>query len=60
MLRVVENKYYFDEVYQWTIDRIVLVLASFIGFFDRAIVNDIAINGPADTVRSWASHCGCM
>ncbi len=51
VLRVVENKYYFDEVYQWTIDRIVLVLASFIGFFDRAIVNDIAINGPADTVR---------
>ena len=26
-------------------------MASFIGFFDRAIVNDIAINGPADTVR---------
>ena len=52
-LRVVENKYYFDEVYQWTIDRIVLVLASFIGFFDRAVVNDIAINGPADTVRKF-------
>ena len=51
VLRVVENKYYFDEVYQWTIDRVVLVLATFIGFFDRAIVNDIAINGPADTVR---------
>ena len=51
VLRVVENRYYFDEVYQWTIDRIVLVIAAFIAFFDRAIVNDIAINGPADTVR---------
>ena len=50
-LKVVENKYYFDEVYQWAIDRVVLVLASFIGFFDRAIINDIAINGPADAVR---------
>ena len=50
-LKVVENKYYFDEVYQWAIDRVVLVLAGFIGFFDRAIINDIAINGPADAVR---------
>ena len=24
VLRVVENKYYFDEVYQWTVDRVVL------------------------------------
>ena len=50
-LRVVENKYYFDEIYQWTIDRIVLVIANFVGFFDRAIVNDVGINGPADVVR---------
>ena len=53
ILRVVENKYYFDEIYQWTIDRIVLVVANFIGFFDRAIVNDVGINGPAEVVR-WA------
>ncbi len=51
VLRVVENKYYFDEVYQWTIDRVVLVFAGFVGFFDRAIVNDVGINGPADVVR---------
>ena len=53
LLKVVENKYYFDEIYQWTIDRVVLVLAGFIGFFDRAVVNDVGINGPADVVR-WA------
>ena len=51
ILRVVENKYYFDEIYQWTIDRVVLVVANFVGFFDRAIVNDVGINGPADVVR---------
>ena len=53
ILRVVENKYYFDEIYQWTIDRVVLVVANFIGFFDRAIVNDVGVNGPADVVRRF-------
>ena len=53
ILKVVENKYYFDEIYQWTVDRVVLVVAGFIAFFDRAIVNDVGINGPADVVR-WA------
>ena len=51
VLRVVENKYYFDEIYQWTIDRVVLVVARFVAFFDRAIINDVGINGPADAVR---------
>ena len=51
VLKLVENKYYFDEIYQWVIDRVVLVVANFVGFFDRAIVNDVGINGPADAVR---------
>ncbi len=50
-LDIIENKYYFDEVYQWVIDRIVLIVSAFIAFFDRAIVNDIMVNGPADVVR---------
>ena len=53
ILNVVENKYYFDEVYQWTIDRVVLVLSRLIAFFDRAIVNDIIVNGPADVTRKF-------
>ena len=53
LLTVVENKYYFDEVYQWTVDRVVLVFSRFIAFFDRAIVNDIIVNGPADVVRKF-------
>ena len=51
LVRVVENKYYFDEVYQWTIDRVVLVFSNFVGLFDRIVVNDVAVNGPANAVR---------
>ena len=51
VLRVVENKYYVDEFYQWIVNRIVLVLASFVGFLDRAVVNDVGVNGPANAVR---------
>ena len=53
MLKIVENRYYFDEIYQWAIDQIVLRVANFVAFFDRAGVNDVGVNGPADVVR-WA------
>ena len=53
ILTVIENKYYFDEVYQWTVDRVVLVFSRAIAFFDRAIINDIVVNGPADVVRKF-------
>jgi NADH-quinone oxidoreductase subunit L len=52
LVRVVENKYYVDEMYQWAIDRVVLVISAFIAFFDRAVVNDVGVNGPANTIRS--------
>ncbi len=51
LIKIVENKYYIDEMYQWTIDRVVLVFSAFIALFDRAIVNDVAVNGPANAVR---------
>ena len=51
LIRVVENKYYVDEVYQWVIDRIVLVFARFIGTVDRTVVNDLGVNGPANAIR---------
>ena len=51
VLRVVENKYYFDEVYQWTVDRVVLVFSGFIALFDRMVINDLGVNGPANSVR---------
>ncbi len=52
-LSLAENKYYVDELYQSVIDRGVLVLARFVGFFDRAVVNDVGVNGPANTVRRF-------
>ena len=51
IISLVENKYYIDEIYQFVVDRVVLTLAAFIGFFDRAVVNDVAVNGPANAVR---------
>ncbi len=48
---IVENKFYFDEAYQWAIDRAVLPLARIVSWFDRMIVNDTGINGPADATR---------
>jgi NADH-quinone oxidoreductase subunit L len=51
VIRVVENKYYVDELYQWIVDRIVLVFSGFIGFVDRAVVNDLGVNGPANSIR---------
>jgi NADH-quinone oxidoreductase subunit L len=43
--RLLVNKYYMDDVYQWLIDRVVLVIAEFVGFFDRVVINDSGING---------------
>ena len=56
---LVENKFYFDEAYQWAIDRAVLPLARTVAWFDRMVVNDTGINAPADATRtaaSWLKH----
>ena len=51
LVQIVENKYFFDEAYQWVVDRVVLVFSGFIAFFDRVAINDIGVNGPATTIR---------
>jgi NADH-quinone oxidoreductase subunit L len=51
LVGLAENKYYIDELYQLVVDRIVLTLAAAVGFFDRAVLNDVGVNGPAKTVR---------
>ena len=50
--RILVNKYYVDEAYQWAIDRLALALARFVAVFDRAVVNDVGVDGPADVVRA--------
>ena len=49
--RVLLNKYYMDDLYQWAIDRIALAFSRFIALFDRAVVNDRAIDGAGLSMR---------
>ena len=49
--RVLLNKYYMDDLYQWAIDRIALAFSRFVALFDRAVVNDRAVDGGALAVR---------
>ena len=49
--RVLAARYYVDEIYQWVIDRIVLVLGRLIATFDRVVVNDTAVDGSGDSVK---------
>ena len=49
--RILVNKYYVDEAYQWLIDKVALALARFVAVFDRAVVNDVGVDGPADMVK---------
>ena len=46
------NKLYLDDLYQWVIDNVALVLASFVAFFDRAVINDVGVNVPANQIRA--------
>lgn len=41
------NRYYIDEIYQFAIDRVVLVIGAVLAWFDRNIVNDTAVDGSA-------------
>ena len=50
--RLLVNKYYLDNVYQWAIDRVVLVFSAFVAAFDRIVVNDGGVNGMANTIRN--------
>jgi len=47
--RILLNKFYFDDVYQWLINHVVLVVAAVIAWFDRNMVNDTGVNGAAET-----------
>lgn len=52
--RILVNKYYLDEIYQWFIDRVVLVTARLLALFDRVVINDTGVDGPAISVRMSA------
>ena len=50
--RILVGRYFVDELYQWVIDRIVLVSGRLVATFDRVVVNDTAVDGSADSIRS--------
>ncbi|MCE2462462.1 MAG: NADH-quinone oxidoreductase subunit L [Dehalococcoidia bacterium] len=50
-IRVVGNKYYLDDLYQWGVDRVVMAFSRFVALFDRVVINDKAVNGPGESVR---------
>lgn len=49
--RVLVNKYYIDELYQWVIDKVVLAFSGFVALFDRVVVNDTGVDGSGLTVK---------
>ena len=55
-LKVAKNKYYVDELYQWSVDRVMLSFSRFVAWVDRALVNDVGINGPADVTRGLGNR----
>jgi NADH-quinone oxidoreductase subunit L len=46
-----KNKFYMDELYQNFLDRVVFVLSGILAWFDRNIVNDTGVDGPAMVTR---------
>ncbi len=43
--RLARRKYYMDDLYQWSIDHVVLVFSRMVAVFDRVVVNDKGVNG---------------
>ena len=51
LVEFADHKYYFDELYQAIIDRIILVSARLIAWFDRKVINDTGVDGPSFLTR---------
>ncbi len=58
--RILLNKYYMDDLYQWLIDRVALAFSRFVALFDRAVVNDLGVDGMALSVRIAAFRLRLM
>ena len=43
--RLLEERYYMDAAYQWTVDQVVLRVSRVVALFDRLVVNDVGVNG---------------
>ena len=45
------NRYYFDQLYQFAIDRIVFGLAALVAYFDRWVINESGVDGSAEGIN---------
>lgn len=52
--RILVNKYYIDDIYQWAINHMVLAFGRFVAVFDRVLVNDIAVDGSGLSIKLTA------
>ena len=52
---MIKNKFYFDEMYQFAIDRAVLGLSFVVSWFDRYVVNDTGVDGSAQLTKFGGS-----
>ena len=48
--RLLVNKYYMDDAYQWLIDNVSLRAARFTSLFDRIVINAVVVNGTGQTI----------
>jgi NADH-quinone oxidoreductase subunit L len=48
LVALVQNKYYFDNLYQAMVDYGFLPFARLISWFDRKVVNDTGVDGPSN------------
>ncbi|HLB22829.1 MAG TPA: NADH-quinone oxidoreductase subunit L [Dehalococcoidia bacterium] len=55
--RMLLNRFYIDEVYQFVIDKFVLAAGQAVAWFDRAVVNDSGVNGTGE-VTDLAGRIG--
>ena len=44
---ILERKFFMDEIYQWTSERVVLGAGGVLSWFDRNVVNDTGVDGSA-------------
>jgi NADH-quinone oxidoreductase subunit L len=54
LYQVMENKFYLDHLYQWTVDHVVLAFSRLVALFDRRVVSDMGVDAPG-RATVWGS-----
>jgi NADH-quinone oxidoreductase subunit L len=54
--RLLLNRFYIDEFYQFIIDKVVLAFGVAVAVFDRAVVNDTGVNGTGEVTEQAGEY----